>query len=95
MGMILQYEDREYEGTTAAEIVRAMARAATAAEGGDVSVRAFVLGALERLADSVHPREFAPVTHLSDEAIAFNFLCLLDEYGIARFTASAVGPGAP
>ena len=95
MGMILFYEGREYEGATAAEIVRALARdsAITAREAREV--RAFVEGALGRLADRVHLRELATSRHLSEEAIAFNFLCLLDEYGIGRFSTSTSGTPAP
>jgi hypothetical protein len=88
MGMTLRYEGREYHGGTAAEIVRALARD-SAADGGEVRVREFVESALGRLADRVHLRELAPGKHLSEEAVAFNFLCLLDEYGIGSFSASA------
>jgi hypothetical protein len=87
MGMILLYEGREYEGATAVEVVRALARDSAVAEHEEEEVRAYVEGALARLADSVHLRELATARHLSEEAIAFNFLCLLDEYGIGRFSA--------
>ena len=88
MGMVLRHDGREYHGATAVEIVRALARDSARTPGGPPEVRAYVEGATARLADSVHLRELAPARHLSEEAIAFNFLCLLDEYGIGRFVAS-------
>jgi hypothetical protein len=93
MGMVLRYGGRDYEAETATEIVLALARDSSASERADV--RAYVERALARLADAVHPRERAIPRHVPEEAIAFNFLCLLDEYGIGRFSPSTSGAREP
>ena len=84
MGMTLQCLDRRYEGDTAVDIVLALAKDAVLVEGEPVEVRSYVEAAIERLEDLVHRRELATAWQLSDEAVAFNFLCLLDEYGLGR-----------
>ena len=95
MGMIFFHAGREYAGGTAAEIVRAMVRDSDASPSRAGEIRAFVLGALEGLADRIHRRELEVGRHLSDEALAFNYLCLLDEYGIGQLQVSAPATRAP
>jgi hypothetical protein len=89
MGLMFDYEGRAYEGDSAADVVRAMARDSGAPPDEAAEVRAFVAGALGRLADRVHMRELSLGRPLSEEATAFNFLCLLDEYGVGRLRIAA------
>ena len=42
-------------------------------------IKDFLEWSLKQFADRIHPRELEMSPHLSDEALAFNYLCLLDE----------------
>ena len=90
--MIFLYNGKEYEGATAAEIVREMARDANGSSNRAAAIRDFLRSALADLADHVHKRELNLGTHLSDETLAFNYLCLLDEHSIARLRISPSDP---
>ena len=80
MTIAFESAGRSYVRESAADIVRA--RAGETGETGEV--RTLVRRALARLSDSVPPRELAIGRRLSDEAVAFNFLCVLDERGLGR-----------
>ena len=82
--MIFFYNSKEYERRTAAEIVREVARDANGSSHRNDSIRGYLRSALADLADRVHMRELHLGAHLSDETLAFNYLCLLDEHGIGR-----------
>lgn len=83
--MIFIYNHKKYIGKTAVKIVRAVERDTTeyAAKGG--SLRDFLVWSLARLKDRIPERELDVSPNLSDETIAFNYLCLLDNYEIATF----------
>jgi hypothetical protein len=83
--MIFIINDKKYSGETAAGIVRAIERDTPdyAPRGG--RVQDFLVWSLARLADSIPPRELEISPHLGDETIAFNYLCLLDNYGVGAF----------
>lgn len=72
---------KSYRGESAVEIVRSLERAAADYPYRGQSVRRFLRWSLERLRDSVHPRELDLSDTLEDEALALNYLCLRDEYG--------------
>lgn len=78
------YEDREYAGETAVEIVRGMERDIKLCSEERFSVRKFVSNSLARLSDRIHQRELDTSDHLSDETLALSYLCLLDEYAVGR-----------
>lgn len=80
--MVLIYNGKKYFGKTAVEIVRAVERddGEYPKKGG--SVREFLLWSLRRMADRIPRRELDVSVSLADETIAFNFLCLLDNYEI-------------
>jgi hypothetical protein len=87
--MIFIHEGKEYNGTTAVEVLRKMQRDGRLRTEQCGSVRQFVSRSLENLADRIHLRELDTGAHLSDEALAFSYLCLLDEYAVGRLYVSA------
>jgi len=90
--MIFLYHGKEYAGATAVEIVRQMARDIQFRPLDRGTVRDFLCRSLAELADRVHMRELGTSPHLSDETLAFNYLCLLDEYDAGCLDVS---PGEP
>jgi hypothetical protein len=92
--MIFTHEGKEYTGATAVEIVRKIEQDGRLCTAGGDSLRQFVSRSLEGLADRIHLRELDAGTHLSDEALAFSYLCLLDEYNVGRLFVQAPGTGA-
>ncbi len=91
--MIFIYNSKEYAGANAVEIMREMARDAGWCSPHGGTIRDFLRRALVDLADRVHMRELDIGRHLSEEMIAFDYLCLLDEYGIGHLSVSP--PDAP
>lgn len=87
--MIFVYEGKEYKGATAIEIVRGMEQDVKLCRDGRFTVRKFIGNSLARMADRIHLRELDAGAHLPDEALAFSYLCLLDEYGVGRLRLTA------
>jgi hypothetical protein len=87
--MVFFYNGKEYAAATAVEIVGELAREAGGESFRGVALRGYVTRSLGALADRVHRRELDAGAHLSDEALAFNYLCLLDEYDLGRLDTSA------
>ena len=83
--MIFICDNKKYLGKTAVRIVRAVERdtAEYANKGG--SMRDFLVWSLARMADRIPQRELDVSPNLGDETIAFNYLCLLDNYEIGTF----------
>jgi hypothetical protein len=82
--MIFQIDGKSYRGASAVEIVRALERDAADYSYPGQMVRQFLLWSLSRLRDRVPPRELALSDRLDDEALAFSYLCLCDEYGVGE-----------
>ena len=80
-GIFFQAGGKSYRGESAVEIVRSLERAAAEYPYRGQSIRQFLRWSLERLRDSVHPRELDMSDMLGDEELALNYLCLCDEYG--------------
>ena len=80
-GILFQAGGKSYRGESAVEIVRSLERAAADYPYRGQSIRQFRRWALDRLRDSVHPRELDMSDSLGDEELALNYLCLCDEYG--------------
>jgi hypothetical protein len=76
------FENKRYSGETAVEIVRAIERDARDYPTRGAGVPDFLSWSMARLADAIPLRELEVSPHLSDETVAFNYLCLLDNYGI-------------
>ena len=79
--MIFIYNDKKYLGKSAARIVRALENDTEYLNKG-ASIRDFLVWSLGQLADQIPMRELDVSPNLSDETIAFNYLCLLDNYEI-------------
>lgn len=90
--MIFFYNDKEYSATTATEIVIQMAREPGSGFLGSETLKDYVFRSLTALSDRIPMRELGVSSHLSDEAIAFNYLCLLDEYDDGSLDASPESP---
>lgn len=80
--MIFIFNDKRYSGETAVEIVREIERDTPDYEPVGTRVQDFLTWSLARLADAIPLRELEISPHLGDETIAFNYLCLLDNYGL-------------
>ena len=82
--MIFIYNNKKYLGKTAVKIVRAVVLDTPEYENKIGTIREFLSWSLANLADRIPQRELDVSTNLSDETIAFNYLCLLDNYGIGN-----------
>src|SRR4051794_3228760 len=78
--MIFLYKEKQYAGATAVEIVRQMAGDVQACPTNGGTIRDYLSRSLSALSDRIHIRELGTSPHLSEETLAFNYLCLLDEY---------------
>ena len=80
--MIFIYNDRKYLGENAICIVRAVERDAVEYSNKGGLIRDFLVWSMAQMADRIPLRELDVSTNLQDETIAFNYLCLFDNYGI-------------
>jgi hypothetical protein len=74
------YNNQKYVGETAVDIVRAIKADTPEYSSQSESVREFLNWSLARLSDRIHLRDLELSGHLSEETLAFNYLCLLDEH---------------
>ncbi len=90
--MIFICGNKKYLGKTAVRIVRALERDTAEYSNKGGSIREFLVWSLERLVDRIPLRELDVSPNLADETIAFNYLCLLDNYeiGILHDTRSSL-----
>ncbi|MDQ3256180.1 MAG: hypothetical protein M3R15_20175 [Acidobacteriota bacterium] len=72
----------EYRGASAVEILHALERDAGGPRYEGASLRNFLQWSLAQLSDEIPPRELDLSNTLDDETLAFDYLCLCDEYGI-------------
>ena len=84
--MLFVFNNKKYQGETAVEIVQAIAISTAEYSNSEGTVQEFLHWSLARMADRIPLRELDVSPHLSDETLAFNYLCLLDNYGIGTFT---------
>jgi len=82
--MVFIYNGKEYRGATAIEIVRELERDARDYRRQGGALRDFLGWSLAGCADRIPMRELDQPAHLSDETLAFSYLCLLDEYDVGR-----------
>ena len=82
--MVFTSNGKEYAGATCVEVVRELERDAAAYQDHGGTLRAFLRWSLAGLADRVHMRELDLGAHLTDETLAFSYLCLLERHGIGR-----------
>jgi len=95
--MIFIYRNKKYLGKSAVKIVRAIERDTAEYENQNETIQDFLIWSLARLADRIPMRELEVSPHLSDETVAFNYLCLLDNYEIGTFydTRSSTSASMP
>ena len=84
--MIFRTGGKYYRGANAVEVARALERDATGYPYPGQNIRQFLLWSLNRLRDHVPPRELDLSDRLDDEALAFSYLCLCDEYDVGELT---------
>ncbi len=83
--MIFIYNSKKYLGKTAVRIVRAIERDTAEYANQSETIQDFLIWSLARMADRIPERELDVSPNLSDETIAFNYLCLLDNYEVGTF----------
>lgn len=88
--MIFTLNDKNYRGETAVEIVRAIELDNPDYAPRGSKVQDFLAWSLARLADAIPLRELEISPQLGDETIAFNYLCLLDTYGLGNLRITEV-----
>lgn len=94
--LTFQYKGKEYCGTSALDIVRAIERDTKHYPHRGQSIRRFLNWSLERLVDRLPPRDLDLSDRLNDDELALNYLYLRDEYEAGKlFVArqTAVGHG--
>jgi hypothetical protein len=84
--MKFRIDGREYAGASALAIVGVMRREAAREGQGWATPREFIRWAHAELRERVPPRELDVSDRLSDEALALNYLCLCDDYGVGELS---------
>ena len=79
--MVFRAGGKEYQGTSALEIVQALRKEAAVDEGAGLNLRQFLLDSLEQLGDRIPLRELDVSDRLDDETLALSYLYLRDEFG--------------
>lgn len=87
--MIFIYKDKKYYGAEAVEIVRALERDSAGYANPNGTIQDFLNWSLALMADRIPRRDLDVSPHLSDETLAYDFLCLLDNYEIGKLYDSA------
>ena len=86
--MIYRQREKEFSGTTAVNIVRALERDDKEYQHGGGSIRQYLSWSLNQLGNRVSSRDLDVSDRLEDEALALGYLLLLDEYGMGEL----IGP---
>ncbi|HEV2913774.1 MAG TPA: hypothetical protein VGX92_10895 [Pyrinomonadaceae bacterium] len=84
--MIFQIDGKNYQDESALAIVHALEQEAMDYPHRGRPIRQFMLWSLNQLRDCVPPRELDLSDRLDDEALAFSYLCLCDEYDVGELT---------
>lgn len=92
--MIFIYNDKKYLGKSAARIVRAIENDTEYSNKGG-AMQDFLIWSLAQMADRIPLRELDVSTKLSDETVAFNYLCLLDNYELGTLYDTRSSPSLP
>lgn len=87
--MIFRTEEKEYRGSSALEIVRALETDTRNYPYRGQSIRRFLNWSLKRLGSFIPPREMDLSDRIEDEALALNYLYLRDEYGAGKLLTGA------
>jgi hypothetical protein len=87
--MIFRLHDKEYRRATAVEIVRDLEREMRDYPHTGGALRQFLVWSLAQLESQIPARELDLARRVSDETLAFSYLCLLDRYDIGQLTLEA------
>lgn len=82
--MIFRFRGKEFSGTSAIEVVRALERDDSEYSDRGGPIRQYLVWSLNRLNGSVPPRDLHLSDKLEDEPLALGYLLLLDEYGAGK-----------
>lgn len=82
--MIFRLNEKEFRGTSAVNVVRALEREDKEYRDRGGPIRDYLTWSLNRLGGNVPARDLDPSDRLEDEALALDYLLLLDEYGIGN-----------
>lgn len=86
--MVFRQGEKEFSGTSAVNVVRALERDDKEYPHCGGSIRQYLGWSLNQLGSGVPPRDIDVSERLEDEALALGYLLLLDEYGLGEF----IGP---
>ena len=86
--MIFRLGEKEFSGTSAIAVVRALERDDKEYPHCGGSIRQYLSWSLNQLGSGVPPRDLDVSDRLDDEALALGYLLLLDEYGMGEL----IGP---
>ena len=86
--MVFRLGEKEFSGTSAVNVVRALERDDQGYPHCGGSIRQYLSWSLNQLGSSVPPRDIDVSDRLEDEALALGYLLLLDEYDLGEL----VGP---
>ena len=92
--MIFRLEEKEFSGTTAVNVVRALERDDKEYPDCGGSIRQYLSWSLNQLGGGVPPRDLDVSDRLEDEALALAYLVLLDEYGMGELIGPTKTEGA-
>ena len=82
--MIFRLNEKEVSGTSAVNVVRALEREDKEYRHRGGPIRQYLTWSLNRLGGSVPARDLDLSDRLEDEALALDYLLLLDEYGVGK-----------
>ena len=86
--MIFRVNEKEVKGTSAVNVVRALEREDKEYSDRGGPIRQYLIWSLNRLGGSVPARDLDPSDRLEDEALALDYLLLLDEYGVGKMVGT-------
>ena len=87
--MIFRIRGKDYRGTSAVEVVRALEREENKYHHRGGPIRQYLIWSLDQLRGSVCPRELGLSDKLDDEAVALGYLLLLDENGVGEMVSES------
>ena len=82
--MVFRTGKREYRGSTALDIVRALESETREYPHRGKPIQIFLQWSLESLSEKIPPRELHLSGRVKAEELALNYLCLRDEYGAGK-----------
>ena len=82
--MIFRLQEKEVNGTSAVDVVRALEREDKEYRHCGGPIRQYLSWSLTRFGSSVPARDLDPSDRLEDEAVALDYLLLLEEYGVGK-----------